>query len=176
MISKGWMVAGAMAAVAAASGVGFWSGVAWSDTQWRADVAEEREKATKQGEELRLAQEELAAEREARLQEAERVSLLEDQLASAEAEVIVNEVIKYVQADNTGSCVLPAEWVRIHNQAAGVPATGAATQATSQTDAATATDVTDRDALPVITNNYAHARSCIARLEGLQGWVVELYK
>lgn len=177
MISKGWMVAGAMGAVAIASGMGFWGGVEWSETRWRADVAEERNVARAQGDKLREALKALADEREAKQEAADNASLLAEQLAKAEAELVNTEVIEYVQSPDSGDCELPNDWVRIHNQSAtGMPATRAAAQATSETNAATATTVTDRDALPVITQNYARARECLTRLEGLQSWIAEAYQ
>ncbi len=54
---------------------------------------------------------------------------------------INKEVIKYVQADNAGKCILPYEWVRIHDTAA----TGNITSDTNTTAKSndTATSVTD---------------------------------
>ena len=172
MIAKGWMVAGAIAACAICLGIGTTAGWISNGWRWEAKVAEAEREARDNLEALEAAREKLKEEKEARQKEADRASLLEEQLADAEAEVIVEEVIKYVQADNTGGCALPPEWVRIHNQAAGVPGARATEAAAREADGAAGTAITDRDALPVVTSNYARARECIARLQGLQGWIL----
>lgn len=173
MIGKGWVVAAGLAVCAACLSIGFGSGWWVNGLRWEGRVASDRLDAEAAGAQLRYQQE---AAREAireRQEEADRAAALEEKLADAEAAVVTVEVIRYVQDDTTGACVLPGGWVRIHNRAAGVSGAAEAGDAAGAVDAATGPAVTDRDALPVVAENYARARECIARLQGLQAWVAE---
>lgn len=53
-----------------------------------------------------------------REREALEISALRDQKQKVITRTINNEVIKYIEDPDTGKCILPANWVRIHNAAA----------------------------------------------------------
>lgn len=83
--------------------------------------------------------------------------------------VVTQEVIRYVQSPDAGHCRLPADWVHIHNRAAGVPAAADSTgRAAGPPDTSAGAD--DRAALAVVTANYAVCRTEMARLQGWQDW------
>lgn len=82
--------------------------------------------------------------------------------------VIKEQVIKYVQSPDAGTCKLPSDWVRIHDQAATGEDNSADTAASGVDD--TAARVTDADALPVIVDNYEVCRGARLQLIGLQEW------
>jgi len=81
---------------------------------------------------------------------------------------INKEVIKYVQADNAGKCILPYEWVRIHDTAATGNIAGDTNSTAKSND--TAASVTDIEALGVVTENYQMCNIIRDRLIGLQAW------
>ena len=74
------------------------------------------------------------------------------------------EVEHEVQVIRDSKCVLPAEWVRLHNAGAGVPSQ---TPGTTDGEAATVDCAT---AIEVVRENYARSRENAAQLEALQDW------
>lgn len=86
------------------------------------------------------------------------------------ARVITKEVIRYVQSPAAGQCHLPAEWVQIHDAAAGVPPASSSTSLPAAADGEAGGSVTDSDAIGTITRNYDICRQEINRLQGWQAW------
>lgn len=83
--------------------------------------------------------------------------------------VVTEEVIKYVENPDAGRCVMPDQWVRIHN----IAATGEVPEATepaSNADAGTGT-ITDIETLVTVKSNYGTCRETRDQLIGLQKWV-----
>lgn len=150
---------------------GFSAGWYVNGLRWQTIVADAKEQEAQLREQLAKAERAYVLERDTRLREAERAGLLEQQLRDAEADVIVKEVIRYVQDPDVGRCELPADWVRIHNAAAGVPGVS---EATGVDDGAAGAARTDSDALPVVTANYRRCRASMARLQALQAWLSEV--
>lgn len=74
------------------------------------------------------------------------------------------EVEHEVQVIRNSKCVLPAEWVRLHDAGAGVPS-----QAPGTTDGEAAT-VDCATAIETVRENYTRARENAAQLEALQDW------
>jgi hypothetical protein len=79
--------------------------------------------------------------------------------------VVEPEVAHEVQVIRDSKCVLPREWVRLHDAGAGVPsqAPGSADAAASEIDCATA--------IETVRENYTRAAENSAQLEALQEWV-----
>jgi len=103
----------------------------------------------------------------ATLAEAENIELAK-QKQKVVTKYLTKEVIKYVKNDDAGKCVLPYEWVRIHDTAARNSITGDADTTTSTNDIAAR--VTDIDALEVVTDNYQTCNAIRDQLKGLQAW------
>ena len=139
--------------------VGGWTVNGWRLTAQLVEAAQAEKTQAQAAEQLRQERDALAAEK----------TLAESRAQQARARVITREVVKYVQAD-APRCDLAAEWVRIHDAAAGVQDTGtaAAFDGAATVDAATHDD---RRALVVITENYDTCLAELARLRGLQEWV-----
>lgn len=97
-----------------------------------------------------------------------RAAAAERAVLDAEARVVIKEVIKYAESPNAGRCDLSGDWVRTHNQAAGVPEnTGTTGGAVGAAD----TIGTDVDALRVVTSNYAICRENMRRQSALIEWL-----
>ena len=75
------------------------------------------------------------------------------------------EVAHDVQIIRDSKCVLPAEWVRLHDAGAGVPS-----QASAGVDDASQT-IDCATAIETVRRNYAAARENAAQLDALQAWV-----
>lgn len=84
---------------------------------------------------------------------------------------VTKEVIKYVQNPDAGDCELSNDWVRIHDDSAGVPTD---TEAASRAADTTGKPKTDVDALVAITDNYAVCLTNAIRLKALQEWAVKV--
>lgn len=84
---------------------------------------------------------------------------------------VTKEVIKYVQNPDAGECELSNDWVRIHDDSAGVPTDIEAPRRASD---ATGKPKTDVDALVAITDNYAVCLTNAIRLKALQEWAVKV--
>lgn len=86
------------------------------------------------------------------------------------ARTITKEVIRYVQSPVAGQCTLPAEWVQIHDSAAGVPPDPAAPGQPAAAAGEAGSPVTDAQALGAVTSNYDTCLQEINRLQGWQAW------
>lgn len=82
--------------------------------------------------------------------------------------VITKEVVKYAENPNAGRCVLPADWVRTHDQAASGMPDDSEPSSGSNDDPARFTDV---DALATVTENYRICVTELDKLKALQSWV-----
>ncbi|WP_339617218.1 hypothetical protein [uncultured Gilvimarinus sp.] len=159
----------AVVSLLAGYGAGWYvNGLRWEKDWLSADKVARELAADKAGLEAKI-----RSEREGRLAAVDKAAVLERALADAEGEVIIKEVLRYVQSDTAGDCSLPDDWVRIHNAAAGVPRVPDA-PAVDAREAETAR--TDSDALPVIASNYRRCREAMTRLEGLQAWTAQAAK
>ena len=143
-----------LGAVALAAGIA----IGWTTNQWRID-AQRADSLVEVRKIERLEQE--TADAIARAAAAERAVL------DAEVRVVTQDVIRYVQNPNTGQCDLGDDWVRTHDKAAGLPA---ATKPTARAADPAAADVTDRDALRVVAQNYAICRENTRRQSALISW------
>ena len=143
-----------LGAVALVAGIA----VGWTTNQWRVD-AQRADSLVEVRKIERLERE--TADAIARAAAAERAIL------DAEVRVVTQDVIRYVQDPNTGNCDLGDSWVRTHDTAAGLPV---APEPTAGTTDATPANVTDRDALRVVTQNYAICRENARRQSALINW------
>lgn len=87
--------------------------------------------------------------------------------ASTKAKIVYKKVIEYVQDPNTGGCQLPDAWVRVHNQASGMPG---AIEPPGEPDQTPLAITTDRDALVTVTSNYESCQANMIQLNGLIEW------
>lgn len=149
----------------------FWAGWYVNGLRWESVVAEQREAAQKLQAKLDDAQAKYEQERDGRLFAVDQSGVLKRRLQSAEAQVVIKEVIRYVQGPDAGICKLPDDWVRIHNAAAGVPDLP---NAPAVDDGAPARVRTDSDALPVVAANYRACRESMTRLSALQDWLANI--
>lgn len=136
--------------------VGFVAG--WTVNQWRIDAGHNQ--ALQDARKIEQLEQD-RADALGRAAAAERAAL------EAEGRVIIKEVIRYAESDGAGRCDLSGDWLRTHNQAAGVPEAGATPGGTTDTPDTVATDV---DALRVVTENYAICRENMRRQEALVEW------
>jgi hypothetical protein len=78
---------------------------------------------------------------------------------------VPQEVVHEIEVIRQSKCVLPAEWVRLHDAGAGVPS-----QAPGSADD-TAQAISCADAIEVVRENYLRSRENSAELEALQDWI-----
>ena len=83
--------------------------------------------------------------------------------------VVTREVIKYVSSPDSGRCVVPDDGVRLHDLAATGGLSGDA-EAPGGADGS-ARQITDRELIPLVVDNYGECNKWRARLIGLQSWV-----
>jgi hypothetical protein len=78
---------------------------------------------------------------------------------------VPQEVVHEIEVIRQSKCVLPAEWVRLHDAGAGVSsqAPGAVDDAAEEVDCATA--------IEVVRENYARSRENAEQLAALQEWI-----
>lgn len=130
--------------------------------KWLADISGEQVEVLNQTREIE------ARSAEASQQSGEQFEQVRQQLA-AEKQVIVKEVIKYVEVNRPGHCQLSNRWVRIDTASAiGVPEDD--TPVTGTDDAAPS-GFTDADALDVIQRRNFICREEIAKVRGLQDYI-----
>ena len=104
--------------------------------------------------------------------EQEKNYILSQKKQKVVTQYINKEVIKYVQADTTGMCDMPAEWVRLHDIAARNNIAGDADSTAVTNDSAAR--ITDIDALEVVTENYLTCNEVREQLMNLQEWVKKI--
>jgi hypothetical protein len=85
---------------------------------------------------------------------------------------INKEVIKYVQNDDAGKCVLPDKWVQLHDVAAKNSETGNADAARQPDD--TPSRITDIEVLSTVTGNYQSCHKIRDQLIELQQWAKDI--
>lgn len=96
----------------------------------------------------------------------------EKKAQETKATTITKKVIEYVQSPDTGVCTMPDGWVQLHDSAAtGMPTTSDSTSTSSR---ASEGDVTDREALIVVTENYNRCRENAIKHRGLIEWATSL--
>lgn len=153
----------ALGAVAVVVGA-FFFGSEWTDRAWAEKVAKaenenkalviELERAQKQAEYLLL----------------DSVNDILEQVDS-ETEVIYREKIIYRDNPNAGNCVIPGEWVQIHNNSTGMPGVSSATPDIKAE--ARAEEISDIEVLDIVTANYRMCVEEIAKFDGLWQWATE---
>lgn len=114
----------------------------------------------------------------AQVQQAKRQKKIDDdtilELDRKKAEIqivekeVIKEVVKYANNPNAGKCVIPADFVRIHDKSLS-ETSGRANETTKAPD--TATPITDIQVLEVSTQNNQRAIENIAQCESLMKWV-----
>ena len=129
--------------------------------KWLADISGEQVEALNQTREIE------ARSSEAAQQSGEQFEQVRQQLAD-EKQVIVKEVIKYVEVNRPGHCQLSNRWVRIDTASAiGVPPDHAPVAGPDDAPSG----FTDADALDVIQQRNFICREEIAKVRGLQDYI-----
>lgn len=151
----------------------FFAGVEWRDRSADLELSD----LQSQYDQAQLEANKLADAHEAAMQSAADAVAAEaaakKAAAEARAQVVTKEVIRYVTKNTSaGSCTLPDEWVRIHDDSTSDEVRGEAKPTGSAND--TPRTLTDIDALPVITGNYAICLDTARRLRALQAHVREV--
>ena len=149
------------------------AGSTWQIQNWHYGKIIAESKNQQWNNHLQAVNTKIELDREAQAKEQELLELQEvkKQKNKVHTKIVTKEVIKYVQNPNAGKLIIPTEWVRIHDTAAIGPEYLQGDPVTTAEPNASASKITDIDALEIVTDNYVSYHEIYNQLIDLQEWV-----